>query len=81
MLTVKFFKYERSESNIPNSTSGICVREAEAIHVRYEAGGRAVVQCGDAPGSTFEATVGEVDSAYHVAYIMNEAGRTIETVR
>jgi hypothetical protein len=81
MLTVKFFKYERSEENVPNATAGICVREAEAIHVRYEADMRAVVQCGDAPGETFEATVGEVNCAYQVAYIMNEAGRTIETVR
>lgn len=81
MLTVKFMKYNRSEENVPNSVAGICVREAPAVHVVIEADGRQVVQCGDAPGETFEATVGEGMCAYHVAYVMNEAGRTIETIR
>lgn len=81
MLTVKFMKYNRNETDVPNSVAAICVREAEAVHLIIGADGRQVVQCGDAPGMTFEATVGEGVCAYHVAYIMNEAGRTVETIR
>jgi hypothetical protein len=57
------------------------VREAKTVHIRHEADLRTVVQLGDAPGESFEATVGAEQCMYSVAYIMNEAGRTIETVR
>lgn len=86
MLTVKFMKYAPSDGK-PAATEGICILEGEAVHVRYEKSGRCVVQLGNAPGPTFEATVGEYDRTidapcmYSVAYIMNEAGRTVETIR
>lgn len=82
MLTVKFMKYGPGIEEHPTYTEGVCVRECKAVHVRYEEGTmRAVVQCGDAPGDTTECTVGKTDSLYSVAYIMNEAGRTVETIR
>jgi hypothetical protein len=83
MLTVKLMKFEaNADPGRPASTDGICVRECKAAHVRYEVDGRKVLQLGDAPGETMEVTVGErIDCSYTVAYIMNEAGRTVETIR
>lgn len=81
MLTVKFMKYGPSGDGNPTYTEGVCVREAKAVHIRHEADLRTVVQLGDAPGETFEVTVGESECMYSVAYVMNEAGRTIETIR
>lgn len=81
MLTIKFMKYgDAQPEHRPAFTQGICIRHANAVHVRYEADLRAVVQCGDAPGETFETTVGP-DCSYSVAYVMNEAGRTVDTIR
>jgi hypothetical protein len=81
MLTVKFMKYDENDGFQPTHTTGLCIRHATAVHVRYEANGRAVVQCGDAPGETFELTVGEKECAYNVAYVMNDAGKTVDTIR
>lgn len=82
MLTVKFMKYGSGESDKPSFTEGICIRQTPAVHIRYEADLRCVVQCGDAPGNTFEATVGDrPDCAYNVAYVMNDSGRTVDTIR
>jgi hypothetical protein len=81
MLTVKLMKYVPSDGK-PSFTEGVTVRECKAAHVRYEADLRCVLQLGDAPGETMEVTVGDrPDCAYSVAYIMNEAGRTVETIR
>jgi len=80
MLTVKFMKYDRSHSDVPNPLEEILIREATAVHVRREKDGRKVVQCGDAPGETFDITVGEDMCAYNVAYVMNDLGRTVETI-
>ena len=81
MLTVKFLKYGPEAADRPTYTDAICVRTAKSVHVRYEADLRAVVQLGDAPGETFELTVGAKECAYSVAYVMNEAGKTVETIR
>lgn len=81
MLTVKFMKYGPGIEEHPTYTEAVCVRECKAVHVTYGSELRATVQCGDAPGDTFEVTVGAKESAYNVAYIMNEAGRTVETIR
>lgn len=81
MLTVKFMKYGPAFEQQPTHTEAICIREAAAVHVRYGADGRAVVQCNDAPGETYEVTVGDKESSFNVAYIMNKEGRTVETVR
>ena len=88
MLTVKFMKHAPEHEQQPTHTEAVCVRGAKSVHVRYEAyhdpsdtPPRAVVQCGDAPGETYEATVGPKNCSFSVAYIMNEAGRTVETIR
>jgi hypothetical protein len=82
MLTIKLLKYgDCQPEHGPTYTTDICVRECEAVHVHYDADMRAVLQLGDAPGETQNVTVGAKDCAYSVAYIMNEAGRTVETIR
>jgi hypothetical protein len=83
MLTVKLMKYNSSgDSNRPATAEVIAVRECNAAHVLYDKDGRTVLQLGDAPGSTMEVTIGDrKDCSYSVAYIMNEAGRTVETIR
>ena len=82
MLTVKLMRYEPNDSSKPVSTKGITVRECKAAHVMYENDGRTVLQLGDAPGETMEVTIGDrPDCSYSVAYVMNEAGRTVETIR
>jgi hypothetical protein len=86
MFTVKLMKYDYASSldgvPSPASTTGISVREANAVHLRIEKDGRQVLQLGDAPGDTMEVTIGSrEDCAYNLAYIMNAAGKTVETVR
>ena len=81
MLTVKLMKYGPTNDK-PSFTEGVSIRECKTAHVRYEADMRCVLQLGDAPGETMEVTIGErADCSYNVAYIMNDAGRTVETVR
>jgi hypothetical protein len=79
MLTVKFMKYGPKHEEQPTFTEGVMVRECDSIHVKIEAR-RSVVQLGDAPGDTFTTTVGAEDAVYSRAYVMNEAGRTVETI-
>jgi hypothetical protein len=82
MLTVKLIKYRSNGPSTPSSTEGVSIRECNATHVKYEEDLRCVLQLGDAPGETMEVTVGDrADCSYTVAYIMNEAGRTVETIR
>jgi hypothetical protein len=82
MLTVKFVKYLDNRDDGPTPLEGICLRQAKAVHVIIEKDGRQVVQCGDAPGETFEATVGPGERcSYGIAYVMNDAGKTVETIR
>lgn len=82
MLIVKLMKFDGSDPGVPTYTTGISLREAAAVHVRYEPGLRAVLQLGDAPGETMDITVGAgPDCAYSVAYIMNASGKTVETIR
>lgn len=82
MLIVKLMKYEPTVDNVPTATAGISIREANAVHVRYVADLRTVLQLGDAPGDTTEVTIGNhADCAYNVAYIMNASGKTVETIR
>ena len=83
MFIVKLMKYEPTASEkVPSATAVISIREAIAVHVRYETDLRAVLQLGDAPGETFEVTVGDrPDCSYNIAYIMNAQGKTVETIR
>lgn len=82
MLTVKLLKFGPGEDLEPSYTEAISVHECKAVHTRFETGGRCVLQLGNAPGETMEVTIGRrSDCSYSVAYVMNEAGRTIETIR
>lgn len=83
MFTVKLMKYEYLHGDgAPASTTGISVREANAVHLTFDKDGRQVLQLGDAPGETMEVTVGSrEDCSYSVAYIMNAGGKTVETIR
>jgi hypothetical protein len=84
MFIVKLMRYE---PGAPSQTDAISIREANAVHVRYENDLRTVVQLGDAPGApgtseAMEVTIGDrEDCSYNVAYIMNMQGKTIETIR
>lgn len=85
MFTVKFVTYDRPAASTPASTRYFALRVAAAVYVEMEADGRQVVQLNGIPGATDEferVTVGAVgDTSYDVAYIMNAAGKTVETVR
>lgn len=86
MLTVKLMKYEYASdlggNQSPASTTGISVREANAVHLIIEKDGRQVLQLGDAPGETMEVIIGSrPDCSYNVAYVMNGAGKTVEIIR
>lgn len=82
MFTIRLVKYSGREPGRPSETAAYSIREAKSVHVRYEPSHRAVLQLGDAPGVTDEFTVGEgPDCAYNVAYIMNEYGKTVDTLR
>lgn len=82
MLIVKLVKFEPSSGYEPTVTSNVSIREANAVHVvRYEPDMR-TIQLGDAPGETFEVTIGDrLDCGYSVAYVMNSNGKTVETIR
>lgn len=85
MFTVKFLRYDTIEGR-PTHTERACVRMAKAVHARFTSkidngSGHTIVQLGDAPDETMELTVGGRDGEYSVAYVMNEAGRTMETIR
>jgi hypothetical protein len=81
MFLVKLMASEPRDGG-PESTTGTSLRESQTVHVRYEKDGRTVLQLGDAPGETFETTIGErPDCSYRVAYVMNEQGKTVETIR
>lgn len=83
MFTVKFVTYDRPVAGVPASTRYFALRVAAAVYVEMEADGRQVVRLNGIPGATDEferVTVGAVGD-YDVAYIMNAAGKTVETVR
>lgn len=83
MLTIRLVKYWRDRpSSAPQATEAYSIREATSVHVRYEQDVRCVVQLGDAPGDTEEYTVGDrPDCSYNVAYVMNQAGRTVDKIQ
>lgn len=82
MLTIRLVKYGSAiNCSAPVATESYVIREASAVYVRYEADGRCVVQLGAAPGDTEEVTVGNrPDCSYHVAYVMNQTGRTVDKI-
>jgi hypothetical protein len=82
MFTVRLVQYAENVAGQPTATAGYSIREAKTVHVRYEPDMRAVLQLGDAPGETDEFTIGSAPNcAYNVAYVMNERGKTVDTIR
>lgn len=79
MFTVKFMKFGPHSTDRPTFTEGVMVREATAVHFEFKEGQRTIVQLGDAPGDTFEVEISP-NGPYHKAYVMNEDGRTVETI-
>jgi hypothetical protein len=82
MFTIRLEKYQKTvPEGGPCAPEAYSIRHATTVHVRYEADGRRVMQLGDAPGETVEVTVGgRPDCAYDVAYVMNEAGKTVDKI-
>lgn len=90
MLTVKFLKYAYN-SNLsgppsPNSTTHIVLHPARAVFVEVtDVHGRSVV--GVEHPTTREVERFTVSGAerddvmFNVAYVMNDAGKTVETIR
>lgn len=77
MLTIKLMKYARNEDKSPASVAAIAMHTAQAVYLDYEKDGRAVLRFGE-----LSITVGERENTeYDVAYVMNEAGKTVDTVR
>lgn len=83
MMTVRLVKFGPHSSNEPTPTEVYSIREVNAVHVRQETDGRKVLQLGDAPGETQEVTVGmdRTDCAYHIAYVMNSSGKTVDKIQ
>lgn len=87
MFTIKLIRFADC-ANVKEGYDGprlvdlTTMRETKAVHVRRSAEqGIMEIQLGDAPGETEEVTVGSRDCMYHLAYVMNDEGRTVETVR
>lgn len=86
MLTVKFIKYAPVGTEGPAQIETIVVHPAKAVFVDcQDVHGRAVVGLEDPNGSGVERfTIGQADRSdvmFNVAYVMNDAGRTVETIR
>lgn len=82
MFYVRLEKHGAHSDNAPTVIEQVSIRQATAVHMRRESGRRHVVQLGDAPDETSEFTVGSgSDCAYTCAFVMNENGRTIDTIR
>ena len=79
MLTIKLMKYgPEGRATTPASfVQAIAMHSAKDVYLDYEKDGRAVLRFND-----MEVTVGDTgDVSYDVAYILNEAGKTVDTIR
>lgn len=93
MLTVKLLRYgvptfsggtDCPTTRDPLYTESIDVRPAKRIFVEMrDKHSRRVLSVIDPAGGLEQFTIGDVDRTdvmYHCVYVMNEAGRTIETI-
>lgn len=78
MLTVKFMKYTSPEKS---AVEQILVVSAKSVAIEYERELRTIVKTEAPQGEWIEVSVGEDGCAWHRAYVMNELGRTVETIR
>jgi hypothetical protein len=95
MLTVKFMKFSRPTysgstegptTRDPGYTEAVVLHPAKAVFVECsDAHGRQVVGIQNPVTDEIERfTIGDAerdDIAFNVAYVMNDAGKTVETVR
>jgi hypothetical protein len=95
MLTVKLMKFSKPTysgstdgptTRDPGYTEAVVVHPAEAIFVECnDKHGRQVVRVQNPKsGEMLDFTIGDAerdDVMFNCAYIMNEAGRTVETIR
>jgi hypothetical protein len=85
MLTVKFLKYQVSKpSGGPCCMEHVVVHSAKIVCVELtDVHGRSVVTLEKDSGQE-SFTIGDVartDVMFNVAYVMNDAGKTVETIR
>ena len=79
MLTIKLMKYGPEGLPFTPATyvQAIAMHSAKDVYLDYEKDGRAVLRFNDTA-----ITVGDRgDTSYDVAYILNETGKTVDTIR
>jgi hypothetical protein len=85
MLTVKFLKYGRDKNSLdkPSYTKSSMIRETKEVHIVLEG----FFPCTsltliNPAGEELAYLVGPGDDTeWSVAYVMNESGKTVETIR
>lgn len=80
MLTVKFMKYGPAEAEKPSYTAEISVVSAHRVHAEFKGLGTEVT-VEQLSGQCDVVLVGQGDCQWNAAYVMNEAGKTVETIR
>ena len=85
MLTVKFLKYGPADTDQPSYTESVVLRPADVVFVECsDVHGRQVVGVQHPKtGEIDRYTIGtnRSDVMFNVAYVMNDAGKTVETIR
>lgn len=85
MLTVKLMNYGPKEPGLPPTlTQGVVIRPAKVIYISFDKHMRTELKFETPEGDMETVTIGEQgreDVMFNTAYIMNDAGRTVETIR
>lgn len=94
MLTLKLMKYEKPTYQggtneptvqLPSCTEAVVIHPARAVYVSFERKtGRTLVTMDAISGEQHVFTIGEADRddvMFNCVYVMNEAGKTVETIR
>lgn len=85
MLTVKFMKYgPQDPANAPTYTESEVIHSAKVVYIEFDKHQRTVLKLENPQGEQESFTVGETgrnDVMFNTVYVMNEAGRTVETIR
>lgn len=82
MLIVKLMKYEKTykpntDTHKLSCVNAIAIHTAAVVYLDYEKDGRQVLRFNEE-----SVTIGtqRIDTMYDKAYIMNEAGKTVDTI-
>lgn len=84
MFTVKLMKYVTGEGQIPTCTELQVMRGAEVVYTEFDKHGRTVLRLHDSKGQEEAITIGAAerdDVMFNAAYVMNDAGKTVDTIR